>query len=537
MKKPEYKLPKTILLSLIMILLPPCFVNAKSPPDMHPGHMVTIRPQEYNGPVRNPFKGIESRLKLPLTEKSNTKEWYKLGSVINLRGYFHWHTIESHKNSGKEKITARVNYLLDGFENYNCHGRYRSSPGVGTGYVETFLPNDLPETDYLNQTAYFHRRVAKTIQNLGETLDGDPRIALVEIGFIGKWGEQHNPTPTPETQEIMGQAYTDYFKKTLIYNRNVNQFKDFKFGYFNDAAMEIGGCGGSMEKFVAGRHPDLWKTYPMEGEVRSWSGAIMGTDHNPMVVLQDNNKTRWAINNIRWSHYSHCCLLGQVWWYGSAPRGFPGWDKLTRHEKENLFDIHKAFGYRFIITEFKYESSMSPGDVFDVSFKVVNEGAAPMYYKWPVEISLLDPVSRAPVWKETFTGVDIRAWIGGEGFPVGPGEGHKNFQSALYEYTTPAPAYNIKNTFRLPADIPNGTYIIALAVLSPKGTPALRFAVSNYFNGGRHPMGYVGVNLEPGQVEIDPADFDDIFNDPLCIPDNPETIKSRSNRSGLFSEN
>jgi hypothetical protein len=150
-----------------------------------------------------------------------------------------------------------------------------------------------------------------------------------------------------------------------------------------------------------------------------------------------------------------------------------------------------------------------------------------MYYNWPVEISLLDPVSRTPIWKEKFTKIDIRTWIGGEGFPVEPDNGHANFQSVLYEYTSPAPEYTIEGTFRLPADIPDGIYIIALAVLNPKGKPALRFAISNYFNGGRHPMGYIGVNRKPVQTEIASSDFDDIFEDPLCIPDNPGTTKSR----------
>lgn len=43
--------------------------------------------------------------------------------------------------------------------------------------------------------------------------------------------------------------------------------------------------------------------------------------------------------------------------------------------------------------------------------------------------------------------------------------------------------------------------------------PSLRFANENYFEGGYHPMGYIGVNKKPEKAMIDKPLFYDIQSD------------------------
>ena len=43
--------------------------------------------------------------------------------------------------------------------------------------------------------------------------------------------------------------------------------------------------------------------------------------------------------------------------------------------------------------------------------------------------------------------------------------------------------------------------------------PSLRFAVQNYFEGGYHPMGHIGVNSDLEKFEIESDKFYDIQND------------------------
>lgn len=49
------------------------------------------------------------------------------------------------------------------------------------------------------------------------------------------------------------------------------------------------------------------------------------------------------------------------------------------------------------------------------------------------------------------------------------------------------------------AAVPEGLYVLSLAILDPAGMlPSIRFATSQYWDGGRHPVGLVGVNRDGG---------------------------------------
>ena len=72
----------------------------------------------------------------------------------------------------------------------------------------------------------------------------------------------------------------------------------------------------------------------------------------------------------------------------------------------------------------------------------------------------------------------------------------------------------MEETITLDTDLEAGNYIISVAVLDPAGMlPSLRFAAVNYFEGGRHPMGYIGVNSTPENFEIANDEFFDIQSD------------------------
>jgi len=61
-------------------------------------------------------------------------------------------------------------------------------------------------------------------------------------------------------------------------------------------------------------------------------------------------------------------------------------------------------------------------------------------------------------------------------------------------------------------ELPSGEYILAFAILDPAGNrPCARFAIKNYYNGGRHPIGKVGVNQKIDSFAV--TEFDDIQSD------------------------
>jgi hypothetical protein len=157
-------------------------------------------------------------------------------------------------------------------------------------------------------------------------------------------------------------------------------------------------------------------------------------------------------------------------------------------------------GYRFVISEVTYPKRIEKDTKFTVSFKVKNTGSTPFYYNSPVEVSLLDPATKQPVWKQTCNNIDIRTWLPGD-----------KWDETNDLYTIPAETNLINQSF-LVADVPPGEYILALAILDPAGNrPCARFAIKNYFYGGRHPIGKVGVNQSLDTFTV--SGFDDIQSD------------------------
>jgi hypothetical protein len=81
-------------------------------------------------------------------------------------------------------------------------------------------------------------------------------------------------------------------------------------------------------------------------------------------------------------------------------------------------------------------------------------------------------------------------------------------------YLKPAPKYNVVCELPTMGNSLQGKYILAVACLDPAGDkPSLRFANTNYFNGGYHPIGYVGVNSDVKDFSINEIAFDDIQSD------------------------
>ena len=85
------------------------------------------------------------------------------------------------------------------------------------------------------------------------------------------------------------------------------------------------------------------------------------------------------------------------------------------------------------------------------------------------------------------------------------------WDDATDSYAIPAETYTVNQTFLL-SGISSGEYILALAILDPaENRPCVRFAINNYYNGGRHPIGKVGINHTIDSFSI--SGFDDIQSD------------------------
>lgn len=286
----------------------------------------------------------------------------------------------------------------------------------------------------------------------------------------------------------MAAQFISSFQNKLVMIRWPNTYNDhiYNFGYYWDsfAHQDQEYCG-----FHINNTAPKWRTAVIGGEVAyNWGNVQIQPGESPDVSLTHPVHRDYIIDRIRKLHTNH---LGWISRYSQSDSSVSAGAEI----------VQKALGYRFVVTEFTYPKRIDTDNKFTVSFKVENTGSSPIYYNWPVEISLLDPSTKKPVWKKQCTDIDIRNWMPGD-----------QWDDSTDTYIIPARNNLVNQTFCISEHIPSGEYIIALAILDPAGhRPCARFAIRNYYNGGRHPIGKVGINHTIDSFYV--TGFDDIQSD------------------------
>lgn len=435
-----------------------------------PEDYITVNPREYERAFKNPLKGFRPY-----------KLDHEYGTLI--KTYFKWNELEDSVNDGLEKIMETCNARWKDYEKTNMKAIprvYLDWPGQKSGW-----PVDMADRDYASDQ--YKERVIALIKKLGQAWDNDPRVAYVEMGLVGEWGEQEFPDTRDDIKEAMAAQFNESFKNKLVMIRWPNTFSDhiYNFGYYWDSFAHL---DQEYYAFHVHKTSPKWKTAVIGGEpAYNWGNASIQPGLNPDVSLKIPVHRDYIINRIRKLHANH---LGWISEYNPK-------DELVREGAEIM---QKAFGYRFILTEVTYPKTIKTGSQFTFSFKVKNTGSTPLYYNWPVEISLLNPVTREVVWKKQCVDVDVRSWLPGD-----------DWDEMDKKYRISAQTYTVNQTMTL-SDVPQGEYIFAISILDPAGyVPAVRFAIENYFNGGRHPIGKLGVNQSIDDYQL--HGFDDIQSD------------------------
>ncbi len=490
------------------------------------GGIVTVTPIEYYKAFRNPLKGMREFFG-PGYDARRAEYPYPFGSMI--KEYMQWNMMESVATDGVDKVIAYSDHRWKGVEDINvkviprpyivwiepweggyAKNTYTDNPDDLNGW---HWPSDIPGETYSPDPntpitggyfdPSFQERVEKLVAKLGEAWDDDPRVAYIEMGLIGEWGEHHDPNITtywnphlqpnhvanrtwiPGIEKTLGDAFRKAFKNKKVMIRYAYDFKDYEFGvYWDSWAIDEEDVRGYGEMKKLG---DRWKTQVIGGEV-TWNWGSLNKYPTLEKVLENDRDRKKIIDQIRELHGNH---LGGVTWANFNDQTFFA----------NVSNVQKALGYRFMINEFKYPVRIDSGEPFEVSFKVTNTGSSPFYYDWPVEIALIDVQTHEKVWGRTLDGVKISQWMPGDGW-----DGAR--------YATPAPENPVTATLNVDVPLSAGKYAITIAILDPAGMlPSARFAVRNYFNGGRHPMGYVGVDGDIDTYAIKDQPFHDIQGD------------------------
>jgi Domain of unknown function (DUF4832) len=474
---------------------------------------VTVRPPEFQGAINNPLKGF--------------RDYKKDGYGLILRQYMAWNDIEMAANDSVERIIAHTNKIamIKGkrIEDLNL----KLVPRVfldwdgdldGKKGPQQHWPTDLQTFDY--DSPAFNQRLIALVAKLGQAWDEDPRIFAVQMGLIGRFGEHHNPAPTKSQRQLLADAFKKAFKnKPVLVRHNDPEFMAAGFGIYYDTFATISRepPDGPKDQFPSQAtyvFPDVWKKAPIEGEVEyNWQMQRKEAKpeetfgKTPDETMKNPAYRRYMIDKIRRYHASY---LGWIDNYSDS----------IHEVLAGAGELQKAFGYRFVLDSVSYPLTTQPGAKLPVKLTVRNTGSAPFYLDWPVAVALLDPATAEPVWSAPLSGIDIRKWMAGE-----------DWDSQSFTYRKPPTAYQENGTTTLPRDLKKGQYILALSILDRQGgmLPSVRFATSNYYQGGWHPLGFIGIGETPKQPALSYATFESPAFDKTLhykVPEKLTTVKA-----------
>jgi len=476
--------------------------------------IITIHPAEYGQALRNPLMGIS---------RKNYKDAHFYGSHMAMRGLHPWSTLarvcipwswlENDEQDGVEKIRQVSDELFTGFEAHNTkviprvflhfpneNPALRNKPLYMRG---DFWPAGLEANDYSSEK--FNARLKRFIGHLGEAWDNDCRIGMIEMGIIGKWGEQTTPPITPEMEKTLGDAFSAAFKRKKIMTRvrPMTNFDNYSFGFHWDSFAhqdQLAVDGKILEK------SNKWKLGSIGGETAyDWGSYKIQPGDSPTDSLADPVHRDFIVGLARRLH------VMQLGWIAE-------YDQSNPRAAEGAEILQKALGYRFVLREASFPARIEAGKSFALSFRVRNDGSAPFYEDWPVALVLLDPLTRKEAWRQTFDKVDLRGWLPGD-----------DWDHAAHAYRAAAKEHVCSGEFQIPAGFAQGEYVAALAVLDRDGgmMPSLRFSNRNYWNGGYFPLGRIGVGQLPRKTAMDEAEFDDPGRDASLHYVNPKLSPER----------
>ncbi|WP_168119961.1 DUF4832 domain-containing protein [Paenibacillus sp. HB172176] len=437
---------------------------------------LTVNLSETSEAFKNPNSGFRPSVYIGSTNFPD-KEYTSI-----YKQYIPYTDLENLASDSVQKIKDWSNTAWAGLESRNLKVVPRVVivyPNVGE-YWPDGIPHGDPAGQWLSDT--YKNRMIAFIDKLGQAWNDDPRVAAVEFGLFGNWGEQHiYPNKFADGtdriplsfQQALGDAYVDAFPDKKVMVRYPETFVGYPFGIQWDSfALPDDASGGNGE--VA---RDTWRTQINSGEVAYDWGDQSNLGGSPDGTLGSVSNTNYVID---WIMKTHTSSLGWIAEYNASNSAV----------ETGATAMQKVLGYRYVINQASFSGNVQPGGTMDVSFNVTNKGSSPFYYDWPVEASLLN-ADKTVAWKGVFN-ADIRDWLPGTDW---------NTSSRAYNN---APATNaVSGSFTIPGNLANGTYTLALSILDPAGwKPSVRFANTNYYTGGYTPIGKVGIGGDPANQNL-----------------------------------
>lgn len=308
--------------------------------------------------------------------------------------------------------------------------------------------------------------LGRFIAALGARYDGDPRIAYITAGLLGTWGEWHTYPrndlwASREVQTEVLTSYTKAFRQTPVLLRypageghgEQAANADRPFGYHDDSfAWATLATGRKQDDWFymstlrqAGPAAEVkWKTQPIGGEIRPELWGRIFDEKPGLAEAQD---------------FAECVRQTHATWLMDSGlfREPPSPERVRRAIAQV-----QGMGYDFHVTQAEIAQT---GEELSLTAAVVNQGVAPFYREWKLELALLDETGA--VLKTALVGWSLTKLL--------PGDPPRTWSA------------------RVPAVA--GARFVAVRVVNPlPGGKVLRFANADQ---NRHAAGWLTLGMVP----------------------------------------
>ncbi|WP_433221014.1 fibronectin type III domain-containing protein [Dactylosporangium sp. CS-047395] len=508
----------TVAASAVLVFAPhtasaftpvPAGPPARPAPPASPSPSLTDHPlTAAPSPLDNPLKGF-ARFYFPGDNQNSgyprslAWSYFGLSEVMTSAtdcGTYNWSIVDNALNEiASYGNQAAIRFYMEYPGGTGSHPG-NAIPHCFDGHVtyrnNTFWGTVSPDYD----SAYLLSAVTNFIAAFGARYDGDPRIGFINLGIVGLWGEWHtwpfdtdtadgypNLMPTDAHAAQIVAAFDNAFNTTKLEIRYPDSaggaanardigYHDDSFCYKEGSPLKgvtlpqsLGGADyAQLQRALNMGVENKWVTDSMGGEVRpeiqssaftSWPGGSGQVDN--MKACIELEHTTWKINQTSQSYAS---------------------------DDPNVAAAVRLMGYDLSATHAYYSNSVTGSANIGVS--LTNNGVAPFYYPWTVQLGLKN--SAGTVVKTWDTPWDLRTVqpLKVRAFPdwnVGADPTYRDFGYPQYFQS------NVSLT-----GVANGSYQLVLKVRNPLEalSPAakkLRFGNATQNADGWLGLGSIGV--------------------------------------------
>jgi hypothetical protein len=401
----------------LLCLAGPALAQVLPPSKLHVDMGLQTTILDYaRAPADNPLKGLNANetsgsgwdrypfslmyVGLPLNETMSGPtnfDWSKLESVIAIATNHHAQVIPRFfiDYPGWTNTAIPWYLLTNGLQTWS-YSEYGNTRSLFPNYED---PN-------------LHRALTNFIAAYGARYDGDPRIAFVQVGTVGMWGEWHygnvqmlSHWASLASQRVVMDAYTNAFRMTKLQMRYAAgpnndaggvataRNDNYPFGYYDDSFCRTTFTTNPaayrwymLPQMAVAGVTNKWRTHPYGGEQGSglfdciFSNTPCNiTDFEPS---QDPNQS-WS-NCVYFSHATYMQVLGV---------NYPQHAADEFHT--NALAAAQRLGYELWVQSLSTWTSASD---LNCSVTITNTGVAPFYYNWQIELQALTNGTVAQTW-------------------------------------------------------------------------------------------------------------------------------------------